>query len=131
MFFIYKAGLERKIEIEQDLNNLTASDFTVMIENMPKRYTQAQLQALLDIYAETVSDELELPDEGLYPDAKYDQKFTIVTFNEGRPYYKIIDDLSKQEPSKLELKMKDLKEELIKIVKKRAGKKGKDTPTAK
>jgi len=36
MLFVYKAAIERRIELEQDTTNPTASDFTVMIEDMPK-----------------------------------------------------------------------------------------------
>ena len=56
MLFVYKAAMERRIELEQDAVNPTASDFTVMIEDMPKMYNQHNLQAMLDIYAASIED---------------------------------------------------------------------------
>ena len=47
VLFVYKAGMERKVELEQDSVNPTASDFTVMIEDLPKVYNRANLQAML------------------------------------------------------------------------------------
>jgi hypothetical protein len=56
VLFVYKAGMERKVELEQDSVNPTASDFTVMIEDLPKVYNRANLQAMLDVYASSVDE---------------------------------------------------------------------------
>lgn len=56
-----KAALEREVQIREDSSNPSASNFTVMVEDFPKKITREQLQDILNDYALDVRDLLVMP----------------------------------------------------------------------
>ncbi len=87
LLFIYKNLRQIAIENEEDVKNTTASDFTVIIENLPAHYTKESFQRDLDVYREWVKDKMVYPDPDYYPDDTYDGGFTIAKFNSANAHY--------------------------------------------
>jgi hypothetical protein len=54
MIMIFKVRQEKQLQIEEDFKNPSASDFTVMIEDMPKRIGIDDFEAIINLYTNTV-----------------------------------------------------------------------------
>lgn len=54
ILLVFKAIRQRQLQIQYDLQNPTASDFTVMIEDFPKYLSKANLQSILQDYSQNV-----------------------------------------------------------------------------
>jgi hypothetical protein len=50
LILVFKASRQRQIQIDEDLLNPSASDFTAMIEDCPKAITREGLQRILNEY---------------------------------------------------------------------------------
>ena len=86
-----------QVENEQDVRNTTASDFTVMIEDLPKHFTKETLQQRLDEYYSVVQQHIKMPDQDRYPWDNYDGRFTISRFNTARAYHEVIAAVEQEE----------------------------------
>lgn len=58
----------------------SASDFTIVVENVPESFTQAQFQVQLKAYQEKVKNIASIPASNKKP-------FNIKTYNKGKPFY--------------------------------------------
>ena len=99
VFFQHKEVRRREVENEQDKKNITASDFTVMIENLPNHYTAESLQQDLDEYYMNVQNHIKFPDPNLYPGDSYNGRFTISRFNTALAYNEVVTAIEEHEAS--------------------------------
>lgn len=76
-YFMFMSYKERKIEIESDNRTKSASDFSMMLENLPTQVNEKRLQEIFsENYKNIRSVRAEIRKEPI-----------IVKFNVAKPYY--------------------------------------------
>lgn len=97
-FFVMKYfQKEEEVRVEQE--TISASDFSIVIEEIPKDATKEELQQQLDAYEKTIT---KIP-------ARMKRPLKIVKFNMGKPFYLNPENLKDEELDKLK---EDLEEKI-------------------
>jgi|JI61114C2RNA_FD_contig_61_770438_length_1648_multi_2_in_0_out_0_2 hypothetical protein len=101
-YFMYMSYKERKQEIEADLRTKSASDFSIMVENMPHTMKMEDFQKVLTQNFEAIRSIPAL-----------ERKAPVIEkFNVAQPFYLNEDDLKDDDLEKLQQEYKDELDEM-------------------